>query len=260
MLKTKAAMLNLDEGDLWSSGVAICPTLRCNKKCRNCLHSTVYQKEDFSPTDYIPWLLRLNELVSYKVIRLTGGEPFLHNNLYDFIKELRKALKDKQLLVFTNGFWLPSVDKFTKVVGLVDFMRFSLYPGESDNNIDLLKNLFPNKLIEAIQITHFKESSFSEAPETVTMRCEHERCLQLLPNGHLARCGQVYGIGVNPNMTPQFLDHSSDLFFDLRRSAGLYAWYHNWPLEACSYCSVWKNNMVPHSSLEYGQESQEKNR
>jgi len=81
---------------------AIVVTYRCNARCYMC-NTWKYPtsvEEEFKPSD-------LNSLPSLKFVNITGGEPFLREDLPEIIEVVRQ--KTKRIVVSTNGYFTDRV-------------------------------------------------------------------------------------------------------------------------------------------------------
>jgi cyclic pyranopterin phosphate synthase len=96
-------------------------TDRCNYRCVYC-----QSKKEF---EFIPHqeILRFEEIVEIvqeavnlgiTKVRITGGEPLVREGIVDFIRQLRKVNKLKDISLTTNGFFLPEYAEKLKDAGL----------------------------------------------------------------------------------------------------------------------------------------------
>jgi len=82
----------------------------CNLKCDSCLHycNAVSEPEFYDPAVFEKDMLRLAQLFSQiNMIRIMGGEPFLHPELPKFIEIARSIFPNSNLWVVTNGLLIP---------------------------------------------------------------------------------------------------------------------------------------------------------
>ena len=73
-------------------------TYLCNSRCKMC---NIWQKKpqkELNPEEY----LKLPK--SLKDINISGGEPFLRNDLVEIIKNVKKASPKARIIISTNGF------------------------------------------------------------------------------------------------------------------------------------------------------------
>lgn len=86
-------------------------TEKCNAECDICLYNCSPEKNSLMDLndayDYIDQVAKLN---SFKMVCITGGEPFLYyDNLIKIIKKAKS--KFSNIGVSTNGFWGESIEK-----------------------------------------------------------------------------------------------------------------------------------------------------
>ncbi len=79
-------------------------TEKCNAKCFMCNYSGSNTGYSLSVED-MSKLIEDIKKSNFKLIRFTGGEPLLNNNLKDFIKMLKS--ENFKTSIITNGFLLP---------------------------------------------------------------------------------------------------------------------------------------------------------
>lgn len=115
-------------------------TWHCNLKCTNCNTGSPFQphrNDDLSI--FVRDLNIIGKYVDTPYIRLAGGEPTLHPEILDYLREIKKAGYKSNIA--TNGLTLPQMpDEF---FDLVDLFSLSVY---ANNNINYEKII--NKLEE----------------------------------------------------------------------------------------------------------------
>ncbi len=84
-------------------GCVAAVTYRCNARCAMC---DIWRKDaeterELTPSDY-RWLPR-----SLRSINVSGGEPFLRDDLVEIVAVMREACPDARIVISTNGF-MPS--------------------------------------------------------------------------------------------------------------------------------------------------------
>ncbi len=81
----------------------------CNLKCKGCTHfSNLF--ESVGEIEYQCFVRDLAQVASKSYViqlRLLGGEPLLHSDLYQIIEAARKILPDADIDVVTNGLLIP---------------------------------------------------------------------------------------------------------------------------------------------------------
>lgn len=85
----------------------------CNLKCRGCTHfSGIFPMDSIYPyKDYRKDLLQLRTIGRVLRIRLLGGEPFLLNNLDEYITTARDIFPESDIELVTNGLLIPGAEK-----------------------------------------------------------------------------------------------------------------------------------------------------
>jgi len=73
-------------------------TYRCNSRCKMCYIWKKPPKKELKPEDY----LKLPETL--KDINISGGEPFLRNDLIEIVKNIKISCPKAGLIISTNGF------------------------------------------------------------------------------------------------------------------------------------------------------------
>ncbi len=98
-------------------------TYDCNQNCIFCHENFI---NSFLPFDYekLKDFDKLLETEKIDSIMLSGGEPFMHKNIFDIIKYFKS--KGYKVIVITNGINLAK-DKIDKIKSEVDLLYFSLH-------------------------------------------------------------------------------------------------------------------------------------
>ena len=117
MSKFISTIKNLDKNPIKDLVLAV--TYKCNSRCRFC---NIWQNQEFfscEPIDYI------NLPRNIKNVNISGGEPFLRQDLPEIIKNISRQCPKAKIVISTNGF-LPSkiketmqrIIKFKKNIGV----------------------------------------------------------------------------------------------------------------------------------------------
>ena len=218
----------------------------CNQKCLYCNnHAPFAHKKEYSAEDYFPHFDRMIEIgLEFDEIGISGGEPFLHSDLLGFVRNLKVRYK-KRIAVATNLYWLKDgVDG--AVFKFIDALLPSIYP-HNIRKRRLLENITKKHHVEI----HYREKSvffkleFLSEPQSVTQFCSSQaNCTNLLTSGKLSRCATAAYADLNPFVSDEFLKHRNDIFFDLYGDCSFPEWLTKWPLDACAYCTLWKEQLV----------------
>lgn len=78
----------------------------CNAGCFMCYFAHKHGLYNITNEQFESLLQYMNNKGTYNVIRFTGGEPLLHNNIINFIKKSHDA--GYQTSIITNGYLLPN--------------------------------------------------------------------------------------------------------------------------------------------------------
>jgi len=90
----------------------------CNLRCAQCSHFSPYRKGLSTKEDIVDWLHSWSQKIDTNVINLLGGEPFLHPDLAEIVRECNHILPDSKIEITTNGLLLPRID-----VAIFDVLR-----------------------------------------------------------------------------------------------------------------------------------------
>lgn len=106
-----------DDIRIWNLDLLI--TDRCSLRCKNCVALIPYYKKmvNYKFDEVIMGVKKLLEYVDeIHDIRIMGGETFLNNDVYDYIRELNCIEKIDRITIFTNATILPNRSKLEDVV------------------------------------------------------------------------------------------------------------------------------------------------
>ncbi len=85
-------------------------TMLCNSRC---IHCDIWKNKGM---DFLPVEIYKKLPASLEMVDLTGGEPFLRNDMPEIVSAVRSACPKARILITTNGF-LPQ--KIAKYVGAI---------------------------------------------------------------------------------------------------------------------------------------------
>ena len=103
-------------------------TEHCNLRCRGCGHASPLLPEKFaSLAAFRADLEALAEAFHSDELRIVGGEPLLHPQLLDFLREARRINVADRIVLYTNGVLLYKAS--VELWQLVDEIYLSVYPG-----------------------------------------------------------------------------------------------------------------------------------
>lgn len=122
----------------------IAVTLNCNSKCIMCNIWKNRLSDELKPEDYLKLPPSLCE------INITGGEPFLRNDLERIIENIKCACKNARIVISTNGYLFNKIEAKMKEIQYIDpkvALRISLDGlEETHDKIRGLKGCFKNAL------------------------------------------------------------------------------------------------------------------
>jgi sulfatase maturation enzyme AslB (radical SAM superfamily) len=90
-------------------------TRHCNLNCKYCqAFSPIAEERYVDKASYVRDFTRLSELTGGKIerIHIQGGEPLLHPELLDLLRETRRLFKGSLIFLVTNGILLPKQTEY----------------------------------------------------------------------------------------------------------------------------------------------------
>ena len=75
----------------------------CNQRCFHCSHFSPYRQGFVPLDDIVHWFETWNEKILPAKLQLVGGEPFLHPDFVEVLRESRRIWTEAQIGVLTNG-------------------------------------------------------------------------------------------------------------------------------------------------------------
>ena len=226
-------------------------TEHCNLRCRGCGHASPLLPEKFaSLTAFRVDIEALAEAFHSDELRIVGGEPLLHPQLLDFLREARRIDVADRIVLYTNGVLLHKVS--VELWQLVDEIYLSVYPGvrrrldESECARLCREN--------GVKLTIYRAADFEQM--TVNNRIEDGRLVQAIYDNckqraetscHTAYEGRFYKCPVAAFTKARlarsgiaFREEASD-WVDLHDEANLERQLESYltstsPLTACSFC------------------------
>lgn len=131
------------------SSAFIAVTMLCNSRC---IHCDIWKNKglDFLPVDIYRKLPDTLEMVD-----LTGGEPFLRNDIPEIVEAVRQTCPKARILITTNGFLPAKIKKYAAAIVTHDpniAFRLSLDGwGKTHERVRGIPNAF-EKVMETISI------------------------------------------------------------------------------------------------------------
>jgi hypothetical protein len=103
-------------------------TEHCNLKCAGCDHASPHLPAKFaSLDDFRRDMEALATVLHAKELKFVGGEPLLHPQLLEFIREARRIRISNHITLITNGVLLHTLSD--EAWPLIDIIWLSIYPG-----------------------------------------------------------------------------------------------------------------------------------
>jgi MoaA/NifB/PqqE/SkfB family radical SAM enzyme len=226
-------------------------TEHCNLRCRGCGHASPLLPEKFaSLTAFRADFEALAEAFHSDELRIVGGEPLLHPQLLDFLREARRINVADRIVLYTNGVLLHKAS--VELWQLVDEIYLSVYPGvrrrldESECALLCREN--------GVKLTIYRAADFEQM--TVNNRIEDGKLVQVIYDNckqrgetscHTAYEGRFYKCPVAAFTKARlarsgipFQEQASD-WVDLHNEANLERQLETYltstsPLTACSFC------------------------
>ncbi len=122
----------------------IAVTLNCNAKCIMCNIWKNKATNEIKPEEYVKLPHTLQE------INITGGEPFLRNDLDQIIRNIKQVCKDSRIVISSNGYLYSKIKSKLEEIKKIDpkvALRVSIDGiQEKHDKIRGLNNAFKNAL------------------------------------------------------------------------------------------------------------------
>jgi hypothetical protein len=250
-----------NKNDQWGinpEGVHLIAVENCTNSCEFCSTSAPFAgKKSHTASSFFPWLDQLfgNDKNPFKdtYIAITGGEPFIHPNIFLFIDTIKKRYPLNGVGASTNFFWASheTIKEIALLLKSWDAILISKYPnivkkigGEEkfDELVLLLKHLCPHLDVEVTpMISSFIKWDFHVDRQEVLNACCTSFCYMLRADGKLFRCSLAYGLEHRPEYR-LIRDLTPERYFDLSKGlAGFAEWSSKYPIDLCHHCTFWKH-------------------
>lgn len=224
----------------------------CNLNCNCCSHFAPYRSKKFhSAEDYIPSIDKLSQENLIETLALTGGEPFLHPNLLQFVRTIRNRYNNLKIILFTNTFWMKSIESVNEYLDVfhnIDVLQVAMYS-------EIMKDLEKYKCLLAevkkyVMVNSFNRGIIKKFYEVKFLEnkgnpgfCPYVNCCQILADGRLMRC--FYGYSLFSNYDTNGFSQTEEMFFDLNKRdvKEVLSWRSKYPFDACYYCACCKHKI-----------------
>ena len=201
-------------------------THECNLRCKHCLNNSGNKIPNQLNDDEIFNLIIEFSKAGMQEIRFTGGEPLVHNKVYEFISLAHKL--GMYTSIGTNGTLITIEEaKKLKLAGLT----------LTHEDYNFVKNSLKNELKDKYIIGHYLNENEQinyriNLPFNFIKGCKAgQRSLIILPNGDISLCGFLAAQGFNPigniRNVKNWIDfwndmHSKDYLKELRANLNRY--------------------------------------
>lgn len=151
----KGYLKNLDENKIrpqtLPKEVMVEITPRCNFQCEFCFNRASFAQQGHGQfqepsTAYLKKIINAIKKAGVPIVRFTGGEPLLRNDIFDLIKYAK--LKGLKVRLNTNGSLIKNYKMAEELAKYLDYVLFSMhtYDPKKDEKITGLKGSFEKKV------------------------------------------------------------------------------------------------------------------
>jgi len=125
-------------------------TPQCNFKCKFCFNRVSFAKQGHlgkgATTAYLKKLINNIKKAGVSIVRFTGGEPMLREDIFELIKYAKT--KGLEVRLNTNGSLIKSYKMAKEMAKYLDYVLFSMhtYDSKKDEKITGFKGSFEKKL------------------------------------------------------------------------------------------------------------------
>ena len=92
--------------------LSVVATNKCQRNCFYCINSDTDKKSDIPINKSVKNIQKLTNKYKIKETIILGGEPLLHNNIFDLIYKLKNKTKLETVRITTNGIKLKNNEEF----------------------------------------------------------------------------------------------------------------------------------------------------
>lgn len=174
-------------------------TWRCNLRCYMC---DVWKKEKSEEMTTAQVQLALGQLKSIDFLRVTGGEPFLREDLSDIVKIVQKEIQPQIIHITTNGVLTARIVEFVRTVGAPNIhLKLSIDAvGEKHDEIRGKRNTYAKAYETLRELAELRQEYrfYLGVDQTITSRnmdqidALREVCAKLGVNVHYAIASPHY--------------------------------------------------------------------
>ncbi|MGZ4928762.1 MAG: radical SAM protein [Halobacteriota archaeon] len=233
----------------------------CNLNCKYCSRGLPFQKnrKSYFASEFIPWIhFLIEEGIKFKTISITGGEPFLHANIFNFIDEIKNDFPDKVIRITTNFSWAneKSIKEVAPKLKNLSTLTISEYPAVVEKSggrgrfgalVRQFQEQCPHLQIEIREQGQFIAWELHAAVDPVDAGCvsNEAKCPALSPEGIVTRCAVSIG-SKNIREYRPILENNKEYCFDLKKwnKKEFLRFVHKYPFDLCRHCSLWRCEVV----------------
>ncbi len=218
---------------------------QCNLKCRRCSHfSNLFDCEQYADINVFKKDIKeLHKKTEDIVeIKLLGGEPFLNENLAEFIYAVKAEFPNANVIILSNALIIKNVCEETlNVIRQTNSkIIITLYPVMKYKIDDVITYLKEKEIRHSVgYLADEFGKIFSEKPINSPMQSMHE-CISStchgMENGKIFKCILQANIGVfNKKFNKELPYDYVDLYDESMNSEKLKKYFLN-PCSLCNYC------------------------
>lgn len=185
-------------------------THACNLRCDGCTaYSNYGLKQHVTVDQAVEWMTKWSTRVKPDIIRILGGDPFIHKSLPAILLQARVNFPQSRIQIFTNGFNFdrhPGIEVFLKHLGVS--ISFSVHSTEQKYQetiqpyLEKVNEWAKQGIFVHIMDTHTHWTRFHQgtAPDILPFNdgdykasfdaCTSWHCITLL-DGKLWKCPQI---------------------------------------------------------------------
>ncbi len=240
------------------SALEINVTEHCNLQCKGCDHAMgIIPKRKIALSAILTDIRKAAKIMHVRTIRIIGGEPLLHPELPDILRDIKSTAIADSLELWTNGKLLNEISQDT--LDYVDGVIISKYPKVNYNWDFSLLNEYANKYnvwFHVRNCNHFAWNSLSDKisnPALVKMlhaNCREAATCHTLRKGKFYKCVQAaFASDRLLAAEVEILDDGVQLHNNpsINEEIESHLW-SNVPLQACYYCLGEFGAYFPHEN------------
>lgn len=247
------------KGIIWTKAIEINATRHCNLSCRGCSHlSPLEGYSELHPEETKNNLSRLSNVLKAETVRIVGGEPLLHSDLYSLICAVRESGIAEKICLVTNGILLGQAGE--KILSSLDEIQVSLYPLSEQVVRQIYKYIEKAetvcKKVKVLQYSSFREPIANNITKDTSLckkiyeTCQIAHVLRCITvdRGFLYRCPQSMALmraeGAKGKESDRLEIKAIQKIEDV-----LYFLENNNPIESCAKCLGAVGNIFEHEQV-----------